>query len=80
MAPLCRDRFPIVISRPFNYAGVGQTVSLLLPARRSEVKLLLGTRARLDSCIWHVAVIDLREPLRWMIDAPVSEPDFLGKR
>ncbi|MGY4830591.1 GDP-mannose 4,6-dehydratase [Sphaerotilaceae bacterium SBD11-9] len=153
MAHLYRDRLPIVITRPFNYTGVGQSESFLLPkivahirrgapvielgnldvardfsdvrmvveayarlmqtpaavgqtfnvcsgkayslnevlnlardvsradfqvrvnpafVRQNEVKMLLGSRARLDNCVGALHSVDLRDTLRWMIEAPPS--------
>jgi nucleoside-diphosphate-sugar epimerase len=151
LARLYASRLPIVVSRPFNYTGVGQEESFLLPkivahvkraapvielgnlhvardfsdvrmvvqaylrlletpaavgqtfnvcsgkaytltevldlvrevsgrefevrlnpafVRANEVKVLLGTRARLEACIGRLDAFELRETLRWMLLAP----------
>lgn len=148
LARLYANRLPIIVSRPFNYTGVGQNESFLLPkivahvrraapvielgnlhvardfsdvrmvvqaylrlldtpaavgqtfnvcsgkahtllevldlvrevsdsdfevrvnpafVRVNEVKLLLGTRAKLEACIGKLDVVELRETLRWMV-------------
>lgn len=153
MARLYQSRVPIVISRPFNYTGVGQAENFLLPkivahvrreapvielgnlevardfsdvrmvvesyarllqtpaaightfnvcsgtahtltdvlnlvrkisglafevrvnpafVRNNEVKTLVGSRARLDACIGQTAAIELKDTLRWMLEAPAS--------
>ena len=49
--------------------------------RNNEVKTLLGSRARLDACIGPLNVIELRDTLRWMIEAPpAAAHDLFGAR
>jgi GDP-6-deoxy-D-talose 4-dehydrogenase len=150
VARLYAERLPIVVSRPFNYTGVGQDESFLLPkivahvkraaptielgnlhvardfsdvrmvvqaylrllqtpaaigqtfnvcsgkahtltevldlvrevsgrdfdvrvnpafVRPNEVKVLLGTRAKLEACIGALDAFELRETLQWMLAA-----------
>jgi GDP-6-deoxy-D-talose 4-dehydrogenase len=150
LARLYFGRLPIVISRPFNYTGVGQSESFLLPkivahvkraapvielgnldvardfsdvrtvvqaylrllnapaaigqtfnvcsgkaykltevlnlvrgissqdfevrvnpafVRADEVKMLLGSRAKLEACVGALDTFDLRDTLRWMLTA-----------
>jgi GDP-6-deoxy-D-talose 4-dehydrogenase len=150
LARLYTGRLPIVVSRPFNYTGVGQDESFLLPkiiahvrraapvielgnlhvardfsdvrmvvqayirlletpeavgqafnvcserahtltevldlvrqvsgrdfavrvnpafVRANEVKILLGTRAKLEACVGRLDSFDLRETLRWMLES-----------
>lgn len=151
MARLYTPRVPLIIARPFNYTGVGQAPSFLLPkivshvqrkapvielgnlevardfsdvrtvvayyqrlletpaaiggtfnvcsgqahtladvlamarelsghefevrvnpafVRQNEVRILLGSRARLDATVGAVPAIPLRDTLRWMLEAP----------
>ena len=151
LARLYGGRLPLIISRPFNYTGVGQAESFLLPkivahvrrgapvielgnldvardfsdvrmvveaylrlmqtpaaigqvfnvcsgraytlnevlnlareisgkqfevrvnpafVRHNEVKVLLGNNRRLTDCVGPLQAIDLRDTLRWMIEAP----------